>query len=147
LSAGTDRDAVDRYVAAMASNDLDARDAVLADDAIEVYPRSGDRFRGRENLRAIIEDYPGGDRMSPPAIDDLIGSQDRWVMTPLFTAVKVSGGGEAYTVVGRIGYPSGEEWHLIQLLRVRGGHITHLTSYFTPPFEPAERRARYCEPG
>ena len=73
----------------MAANDIEARDALLAEDAIEVYPESGERFRGRANLRAIIEQYPGGEAMKPPAIDDLIGVEDRWVMTPAFSAMKV----------------------------------------------------------
>jgi hypothetical protein len=145
VGASTNRDIVDRYAAAMAANDIEARDALLAEDAVEVYPQSGERFRGRTNLRAIIERYPGAEAMKPPAIDELIGVEDRWVIGPAFSAVKVSGGGEAYTIVGRITYPNGEEWHLVQLLQVGGGRIRHLTTYFAAPFAPAEWRAPYLE--
>lgn len=147
MGVSTNRDIVDRYAAAMAANDIETRDALLAEDAIEVYPQSGERFRGRANLRAIIEQYPGAEAMRPPAIDDLIGAEDRWVMTPAFSAMKVSGGGEAYTIVGRITYPNGEEWHLVQLLRVGGGRIRHLTTYFAAPFAPAPWRMPYLDDG
>lgn len=145
MAARTNRDVVDRYVAALTKDDLAARDAVLADDAIEVYPQSGERFRGRANLRAIIEQYPGRDAMQPPAVDDVIGVEDRWVMSPAFTVVKVAGGGQAYTFMGRVKYPSGEEWHLVQLLRVSEGRIAHITSYFAAPFEAPDWRAAYRE--
>lgn len=146
MAAGTDRDVIDRYVAAMTSKDPASRDALLDDDVVETYPQSGERFRGRENVRAIIERYPGSDAMRPPSIDDVVGSQDRWVMTPLFTAIKVAGGGEAYTLTGRVTYPDGEEWHLVQLLRVQRGRITNVISYFAAPFDAAEWRAPYRAP-
>lgn len=143
MSARTDRDAVDRFATALGTGDFETVFASLADDVVEVYPQSGERFRGRENVRAIIEQYPGIEAMPPPSVDDIVGVEDRWVMTPMFTTVKVAGGGEAYTLTARIRYPNQEEWHLVQLLRVSGGRITHMTSYFAAPFEPADWRAAY----
>jgi len=145
LAAGTNRDVVDRYVAAMTSKNFDSGYELLSEEVIETYPQSGETFRGRANIRAIMEQYPGVDAMRPPSVDDVVGVQDRWVMTPLFTAVKVAGGGEAYTLTGRITYPNGDEWHLVQLLRVEGGRISHLTTYFAAPFEAADWRSPYRE--
>ncbi len=145
MPARTNRDVVDRYADAMRAGDMDARGALLSDDFVEVYPQSGERFRGPENARAVIERYPDRDSMSPPAVDELIGVEDRWVVTPSFTALKVAGGGEAYTVVGRITYANGEEWHMVQLLRVSDGFIRHMTTYFAPAFDPPEWRAPYRE--
>ncbi|MEO8245497.1 MAG: nuclear transport factor 2 family protein [Chloroflexota bacterium] len=141
MSVRTDRDVVDRYTAALGTGDFETLFSLLADDVVEVYPQSGERFRGRESVRALWEQYPGGEELPNPAIEDLVGVEDRWVMTPVFTVVKIAGGGQAYTLTGRITYPNQEEWHLIQLLRVGGGGITHVTSYFAPPFEPADWRA------
>ena len=145
MAAGTNRDVVDRYVTAMATMNFDADSVLLADDVVEIYPQSGEHFRGRANVRAIKEQYPGRHAMAPPAVDDVVGVQDRWVVTPLFTAVKVAGGGEAYTLTGRITYPNGDEWHLVQLLRVESGRISHLTTYFAAPFEAADWRRPYRE--
>jgi hypothetical protein len=141
VAAGTTHDIVDRYVEAVKRSDVEGFDAALADDVVEVYPQSGERFHGRANVRAIFEHYPGGD--PPSRVDDTIGLEDRWIRTPAQATVRVSGGGEAYTLVGRVSYPNGEEWHVVQLLRVRSGGITHLTTYFAPQFEPADWRAPF----
>ena len=143
MSARTDRDVVDRYATAMGSGDFSTWFSLLADDVVETYPQSGERFRGRDNVRAIVEQYPGGKEMPNPAVSELIGVEDRWVTTPMFTTVKIAGGGEAYTLTARITYPNQEEWHLVQLLRVSGGRITHMTSYFAAPFEPGDWRNQY----
>jgi hypothetical protein len=50
-------------------------------------------------------------------------------------------------VAGRIRYPNGEEWHLVQLVELRDGLIWRLTSYFAAPFEAPEWRATFRDGG
>ena len=143
MAPPTDREVVDRYAAAMGARDYETWFSLFADDVVDAYPQSGERFRGRENVQAIIEHYPGSELMPAPAVEGLVGAEDRWVLTPAYTMVKVAGEGQTYTLTARIRYPNQEEWHLIQLLRVGDGRITHMTSYFAAPFEPAEWRRPY----
>ena len=54
------RTTVDQLMQAMAANDVEAQERLLSDDILEEYPQSGERIRGKENRRAILENYPGG---------------------------------------------------------------------------------------
>ena len=127
---------------ALNSGDIDATVAAFHEDVVEVFPQSGEEFRGRETMRALYRDFESRGSFTA-GVDRVIGSEDRWVMTPSFSLVRVTGSGDEYTIMGRVRYPSGEEWHVIQLVRMRDGTIGHLTSYFAEPFEAPEWRAPY----
>ena len=61
VADGDNRAVVERYVEAFfAPNGLDALESTLAADAEVIYPQSGERFRGRQNVRAHLENYPEG---------------------------------------------------------------------------------------
>ncbi len=111
MSPFTNREIIDRYVRAAVANDLDAQDALLADDLIEDYPQSGERFRGKAKRRAMFDHYPG--RAAQEFVqkaDRVIGSEDRWVVTPSMTPMRIVGTGDEYVGTGQITYPSGEVW-------------------------------------
>ena len=140
--AESTREVVDRYVAGMNRGDIDASCGALHADVVEVYPQSGEEFRGRETIRTLLRSFEarGG---QAPEMDRVIGSEDRWLMTPAFSLVRVTGSGDEYTATGRVRYADGAESHLIQLLRMRDGKIGQVTSYFAAPFEAPEWRAPY----
>src|SRR2546428_257357 len=52
------RTTVEKFLRAMAANDIEAQERLLSDDFVEEYPQSGERIRGKDNRRAIIENYP-----------------------------------------------------------------------------------------
>ena len=54
------RTTVEQFLQAMGTNDVEAQERLLSDDIVEEYPQSGERIRGKDNRRAIIENYPGG---------------------------------------------------------------------------------------
>src|SRR5207248_3079101 len=54
------RTTVEQFLQAMGTNDVEAQERLLSDDIVEAYPQSGERIRGKDNRRAIIENYPGG---------------------------------------------------------------------------------------
>jgi len=54
-----DRRIVERYMHAVSVDDFDTQDALIHDDYLLLYPQSGERIRGRENRRALVEAYPG----------------------------------------------------------------------------------------
>ena len=64
----SNRRIVESYANAMAEDDFDAQDALVHDEYELVYPQSGERFRGRTNRRAILENYPGREEIRDAAI-------------------------------------------------------------------------------
>ena len=136
------RQVVDRWVAGMNSGDIDASVAALHEDVVEVYPQSGEEFRGRESIRALLRNFESRGGLAPE-VHRVVGSEDSWIMSPSFTLIRAAGSGDEYTIAGRVRYPNGEEWHLIELIRMRDGLIGQLTSYFAAPFEAPEWRAPY----
>jgi len=127
------RTIVEQYLLAMSKNDIEAQERLLSDDFVEEYPQSGERIRGKDNRRGIIENYPGGTPREASASDS-----EAW-------APAITGAGDRFTVVGQIKYPNGETWHAISLIEIRDGKINKLTSYFAAPFEAPAWRAPYVE--
>ena len=68
------------FLRAANRRDVAALAELVHPDYMEVYPQSGEQTHGIENLRAIIEHYPGG--FEDKGTDRVIGSEDRWVLTP-----------------------------------------------------------------
>jgi ketosteroid isomerase-like protein len=122
---------VERFVRGMASNDIEAQEEVLADDIVEEYPQSGEVIRGKQNRRAILENYPGG----MPEVAE----------TKARPESKITGADDEYTAVGQVTYPNGETWHVVSLFQLRDGKISRMTVYFGAPFEAPAWRAPYVE--
>ncbi len=142
----TNRQVVEAFLDAMSANDLDRAEQSLADDMVEDYPQSRERIRGRANRRAVVENYPGRtDHDFAPGKRRALVGDDRWVMTPTMSLVRLDGSGERFTATGEISYPNGQTWHIVQLMELRGGKIAKMTTYFASPFEPAPYRAPFVE--
>lgn len=143
------REIVERYARAIHDMDYAAVDSVLADDVTDDYPQSGERVRGKANLRAIIENYPNlGEEgwRGRTAVQKVVGEEDHWVTGPGWQLLRITGTGDQFTLTGRITYPDGSVWHLVQLVELRSGKITKLTTYFGAPFEAPAWRAKWVEP-
>ena len=145
MADSDNREVVDRFVEALGSGDADAYESALDDDAEIVYPQSGERFRGRRNLRALLDEFISHDGGFRPTLERVVGDDSAWMVSPAYTLVRVEGSGEQFTATGRVRYPDGSEWHLVQLIKVRGGRISQVTSYFAEPFEAPAWRAPYRE--
>jgi ketosteroid isomerase-like protein len=143
MTGPNNRQIVDRYARAMSEGDLETQDELLHDDLVALFPQSGERIRGRANRRATMENYPVG--RIQPIPERVIGGEDRWIATPAYTVVRVSGEGEEFVLVGKIRYPNGEVWHNIEFAVLRDGKIAQLTAYFAAPFEAPGWRAPYVE--
>ena len=146
MADADNRSVVERFVQALGSGDADTYESALDEDAVIVYPQSGERFRGRRNLRAMLEEFTSRDGGFRPNLEQVIGDDPAWQISPTYTLVRVEGSGEHFTATGRVGYPDGSEWHLVQVIEVRGGRIRQVTSYFAEPFEAPAWRAPYREP-
>ena len=80
----------------------------------------------------------------PPEIapDQVVGSEDHWVVSPSFTYERIVGSGDAWFVRGKALYPDGSTWHVASIYRLRDGLIVHEITYWAEPFEPPAWRAR-----
>jgi SnoaL-like domain len=138
------RDVIDRYAQALEHMDLERLGAVLHDEYVEEYPQSGERIRGRENLLAIVSNYPGGEPRSG-RVDAVVGAEDRWIVSPSYQPMRLEGAGDQYTAIAHVIYPDGSDWHVIQLIRLKDGKVYRITSYYAPAFEAPDWRAPYVE--
>jgi len=140
----TARAAFEAYLDALTEQDMAALDALLHPDFEDVYPQSGERTRGFANLKAIIENYPGGS-LKDQGRERVEGAEDRWVATPTFTVLRIEGTGNVFTGVQRVQYPDGSEWYIVVICEMRDGKAWRMQSYFAPRFEPPDWRAQWVE--
>ena len=96
------------------------------DDYAMEMPQSGERIRGRDNMRAFQEGFP--DNVSPPSIGirRVLVRDNLWVVEPV-----VDYGGEI--VYGAA------------ILELRDGKVWRDTRYFAEPFEAPAWRAQWVE--
>jgi limonene-1,2-epoxide hydrolase len=136
------RPKIERFFECFNRRDLDGLRDVVHEDVVQEWPQSGERIRGLANLGAVIANYPG-----LPEIDvqKIHGSEDRWLLTPSYTLLRVTGSGDQYTTESRIHYPEGEPWHVVGIFEFRDGKIAKMTDYFASPFPPAEWRSQWVE--
>lgn len=144
MAAPTNEDVVRAYTRAIVANDGDAMARLRDPDWTCDYPQSGELIRGHANDRAIADDYPGG----LPEVDPgrIVGSEDRWVVTPSFTFERIAGSGDTWWVEGVARYPAGSVWHVVSMYRVRDGRIHREVTYWAAPFDPPAWRAAWVEP-
>ncbi len=138
----TNREVVEAYAAAL-TKDLDALDALRHPDFVEDWPQSGERIRGAANARAIDEHYPGSP--SQDAALRIEGSEDRWVMTPSWSPLRIEGTGDVYTCVFEADYGDAGRWHVITILELKDHKIAHATTFFNEAFEAPDWRSAWVE--
>ena len=120
---------------------------LFTDDYLLDYPQSGERIRGLANFRATLENYPSG--VPRDGIDKStmrVESDERWVVTPMFTVVRVEGSGTVGTATFKNRYPDGSVWWTVQMYELEGDKIARATTFFAPDFEAPEWRTPYVEP-
>jgi ketosteroid isomerase-like protein len=93
-------------------------------DYIMEMPQSGERIRGRGNIRSMQEQYP-----NPPTIE----------------LRRVVGAGEAWAVEMRSDY-DGRIYHVVLIVEFRDGKILRETRYYADPFDAPAWRAQWVEP-
>ena len=138
----SNRQVVERYAAALPA-DFDALSRLRHADFVEEWPQSGERIRGHASYQAIHESYPGG---QPSASGQKVrGSEDKWVLTPSYTPMRIVGSGDTYFIEARISYPDGASAHFVSIVELRDGKVARQTTYFAMPFEAPAWRAALVE--
>lgn len=113
-----------RHWVASASGDQDAEHDIYEDDVILDYPQSGERMRGRANLRAQRSHHP--EHPSGFTVRRITGSGSVWVSEYVITY-------------------DGKPYDTVSIMEFRGDKVFHETQYFTEPFAPAAWRAQWVE--
>ena len=140
----TARSVFEAYLRAANGRDVAALEGLFDDDFEDVYPQSGELTRGLANFRSIIEQYPGGG-YAGQGTDRLVGTEDRWALTPSFTVVSIEGTGDTFTGVTRSRYPDGTDWYIVTIAQMRNGKLWRAETYFAQTFEPPAWRAAWVE--
>src|SRR5207237_877032 len=113
---------LERYLAGLL--DPEQEYALRQEDVVIDMPQSGERIRGRDNMKAMQEAYPG-----PPTI----------------TVHRIVGSGEVWVVEGRSDY-GGRIYYVANILEFHEGKIIRETRYYADPFEAPAWRAPWVEP-
>jgi hypothetical protein len=119
----TVRMALARHWRASDAGDFEAEHEIYRDDAVLDYPQSGERIRGRHNIRESRFLQPNKKRFM---VRRMIGSGDLWVTEFILT----------YD-----GVPS----YAVSIMEFREGLVANETQYFADRFDPAPSRAHLVE--
>ena len=98
------REIVEKFFQALNAHDWESMERFLDAEYVWEMPQSGERIRGLANNRTTNENYPGLPNVKTHRIT---GSPDKWVTTPRFTILKITGTGDDYTTESVATYPDG----------------------------------------
>jgi ketosteroid isomerase-like protein len=114
------------------TNDISALakafDEFASEDLVEEWPQSGERIRGRANVKKLTEGYSAATGK-----------------TPTFKFKRLTGGGDIYVVEATIDYGDGIPVSYVGIAELRDGKIGKITEYFANPFEAPAWRADVVE--
>lgn len=109
------------------ASDQPGAGSLYDDDSVLEFPQSGERFRGRAAIQGFRGHYP----------TDVALHLDR-----------VAGSGASWVGEGRVTYAdSGETWHGVVIVELRGTTVVHERIYACQPFEAPAWRAPWREEG
>jgi hypothetical protein len=131
------------YMDAHMAHDYAALAELRAPEWFQEWPQSGERVRGHANDHAIMTSWPQGTPMGK--FGRLVGSEDRWVVTPAWTYQRIVGSGEMWWSDGTGRYPDGSTWFVVGMFEIRDGKVRRETWYFGPPLEAPAWRAAWVE--
>ena len=137
------RERVERFFKALNDRDFEAMEKLVDPAYVWEMPQSGERVRGWKNNRSVAEAYPGG--LPDVGTRRISGSEDKWVTTPSWTVLKITGSGDHYTAESIARYPEGGEWHAVDIFHFAGEKIVRHVAYFAAPLEAPAWRARWVE--
>jgi hypothetical protein len=119
----TVRAALERHWAASDANDFATEHEIYREDAVLDYPQSGERIRGRRNIRESRFVQPNKKRFT---VRRIIGGGDLWITE---------------FVLAYDGIPS----YAVSIMEFRDGLVASETQYFADRFEAAPSRAHLVE--
>jgi hypothetical protein len=117
------REALNRHWAAADTNNFDVEHDIYREEAVLEYPQSGERIRGRHNIRASRLAQPNSKRFE---VRRIVGTGDLWVTEFILTY-------------------DGRPTYSVSVMEFLDGKVARETQYFGDPFEPGSSRAQWVE--
>jgi hypothetical protein len=119
----TVRVALGRHWDASDASNFEVEHEIYREDAVLDYPQSGERIRGRNNIRESRSVQPNKKRFT---IQRIIGSGDLWVTEFILTY-------------------DGIPTYAVSIMEFREGLVANETQYFADRFAPASSREHLVE--
>ena len=117
------RMALTRHWDASDASDFEVEHEIYLEDAVLEYPQSGERIRGRRNIRESRFLQPNKKR---------------------FTVRRIVGGGDLWVTEFVLTY-DGKPSYAVSIMEFQDGLVASETQYFADPFTPASSRAHLVE--
>jgi len=117
------RTALERHWAASDAGDFEVEHEIYREDAALEYPQSGERIRGRHNIKQSRFLQPSKKR---------------------FTVRRIFGEGSLWVTEFILSY-DGAPSYAVSIMEFRGGLVASETQYFADGFEPAPSRSHLVE--
>jgi SnoaL-like protein len=124
METQTNRVSLERHWAASASGDLEAEHQIYDDHVVCEYPQSGEKIRGRHNLRALRGHHP--EKPSGFVIRRIVGMNDLWITEYVIKYETTA-------------------FQTISIMEFQNGRVIHEIQYFAEPFEPPAWRSQWVE--
>lgn len=139
----TNEEIVRQYAEASAACDSAGLAHLRHPDWQALWPQSGERVHGHASWAEIAQRHPAG--RPEISLDRLVGSEDRWVVTPGNTVARIAGSGEFWWGAWRMTYPDGKVYECVSLIEMRDGLIWRETVYWAEPFPAPDWRRPFVE--
>jgi len=140
------KEVLTKWLLMIKSGDFTDIAELIDEDAVAEWPQSRERVVGLKNLRAIMENYPGGSLDTHTETARFVEtSQERYLMTPMFTTVKAGATNNYATGHVLTRYPDGSDWYIVMSAETRNGKIIRNDTYFAPVYDAPKWRAKWVE--
>src|SRR5882672_4318801 len=124
--------AIEQFRKSIEAGDLQSMsagfDKITSDDFVQEWPQSGERIRGKANLKRINENYSGATGTNPKG-----------------KFRRISGEGNTRVVEMSIDYGDGKPVSYVGIAEFKNGKLAKMTEYFANPFEAPAWRADFVE--
>lgn len=130
---GHDNDAIRERMREVFGSDqmqalIDFIEEYAAEDFVEEYPQSGERFRGRDTIKEMNEQY-----------------EEATSTNPSMRLRSIRGSGDLAVIEATIDYGDGTPVSYVGVAELGDGKVRRLTDYFGNPFEAPAWRSQYAE--
>jgi ketosteroid isomerase-like protein len=115
--------AMEQLMEAIEGQQFEAMEKFYHDDVVVEWPQSGERIKGKDNVRAVNENYPG---------------------FPKAKMGNIRAAGDLGIAEAELDY-DGKIYRGVSIMEFEGEKIRKQTDYFSEPFEAPEWRAKWVE--
>jgi hypothetical protein len=117
------RELLERHWAASDANDFAAEHEIYREDAVLIYPQSGEHIHGRRNIQESRSVQPNAKR---------------------FTVQRISGNGDLWVTELVLTY-DGVPFYTVSIMEFSDGKVARETQYFGQAFKPDPSRAHLVD--